>query len=326
MKRRIVSVLISIMILSLFSAFCFGADYSFEMSAESDSYKVSKGNSFTVSFYANNITASNGLLSLTADIKYDHAHLKLLSLEGVASDWGTGLETFYVEKEVDGKKVITVNMLYDGDSPEGKGVVNDGKLGIKVKFSVETLDKVSTTVEVLTVGLPDTGSLSGTSGLPELKTVNGLGKACNIGLNGATASVVSEDKTESEESQNSADSSENAVSEESAVESGVDASEESAEASTDASVESASTEENSAVSGEATASENASSVENPSSASDESVESAVESKEESSEGEEKNGPNVILWIVVACVVVAAIAVIAYIVKNKKDDMNPVNPG
>lgn len=316
MKRRICSVLLAVVLLFAVSVVCFADDYSFKMFADADSTDATKGETVSIIFYANDISVQSGLLSLTADIQYDPACLKLLGLSGISpASWGDVTETFYYERDIDGKKIVTVNILYDGDSPEGKGIVNDNEFGVKLDFSVETSAKTQTVVEALTKGLPDSGALCATSGLPELMTVYGEGTTCSFNLNGSVSETTSEEIENSSESvsDTSSDASES-VSEGSSenVEENSSVSQVESEASS-----SALTSEEANVSAESSVAE---------SVSEDKSESQTESKDESASADDEGGINIILWLVIICVIVAAIAVVTYIVKNKKNDMNPVNPG
>ena len=321
MKRRITSVFLSVLLLFVASSLCFADDFKFKMFAEADSMEALQGETVSVIFYANSISDSNGLLSLTADVQYDATHLKLLGVSEFAPEnWEDTAEIFYNEKDSNGKKVVCINLLYDGDDPVDKGAKNDNEFGFKLDFSVETADAVLTTVEVLTEGLPGTGALSATSGLPELKTIFGEGVACTINLNNAEEQISSTDENESSVSDDlSTDASEIASEDASANES---------EASADSSVDSNS---NGSLDESQSAGETSSDTESATSGTENVVsatsndESEVESKGES-QAEEKEGINVILLIVIACAVIAASAFGIYVVKNKKDDMNPVNPG
>ena len=131
MNRRILSVLIAILILGSVCSICFADGFSFVLSATSDVSSVSKNDTFSVSFYANSIVDSKGILSITAIAKYDPSQLRYKGLSGLVPEyWG---DEFFAEafEVVEGnEKVITINMAYDGNKDLGEAAVSeDNKLG-----------------------------------------------------------------------------------------------------------------------------------------------------------------------------------------------------
>ncbi len=326
MKRRIISILTAVLILASVCSVCFAAGFSFMISATSEVSNVSKGETFSVSFYANSIADSKGILSITAHAKYDPSQLRYKSVSGlVPESWGM---TFFAEafEAVEGtSKVITINMAYDGNSGfDDVAVSEDNTLGFKLNFEVVTASKGTASVEVLSDGLEATA-------VSDLSVLYGMGAAYSVSLN----EVVEESSEES--SYDPFYSIDDTISYEDTISFVEESSE---EPSSEISIEDSSSEEvidETSEDTSANASEIVSevSVEEPS---EESVESAVESEEsvansvvseESEVSEEKDEDGlggVVFWIVIVCVAVAIIAVVVYMVKFRKDDMNPVNPG
>jgi|GEM_PF-5203224 len=331
MNRRILSVLTAILILGSVCSICFADGYDFMLSVTSDVSSVSKGDTFSVSFYANSIVESKGILSITATAKYDPSQLRYKGLRGlVPKDWG---DEFFAEafEAVEGsEKIITINMAYDGNTSfDEVAVSEDNQLGFELSFDVITATTGTATVSVLTEGLDATSA-------SDLSVLNGLGESYSVSLN-EVQTVVSE---ESKEEQSSFDITEEPTSEEeivSSVASG-DVSENDSEDFSDESVEESveSTEESKAESVESTEESKAESVESTEESKIESTESqeesdeksvvASETSEESKDSNDKEGGlGVVFWIVISCVAVSIIAVVVYMLRFKKNDMNPVNP-
>ena len=325
MKRKIISVLTAVLILASVCSICFADGYAFMISSKSDAYSVAKGDTFSVSFYANSITDSKGILAITAHAKYDPSQLRYKGIKGlVPENWGMMFFCEAFEAVEGSEKLITINMAYDGNTGWDSIAVNeDNKLGFELTFEVVTAAKGTASVSVLTDGLEATA-------LSDLSAVYGLGDTYTLFLN-EVQTVVSE-----ESSYDPFYSIDDTVSYEEVVSFVEESSEEPS--SEEISEESSSEEIVEIVSEESSV--NASeiveeSIEESIEQSVESVESVEESVDESvaaseiseeSEADEEGGLGVIFWIIIACVAVSAIAVVVYIKKFKKDDMNPVNPG
>ncbi len=406
MKRRITALVFALAFLTMCSFICFADDTYFNIVAQSDKTELSKGDTFSVSFYTNNISEPSGILSLEGYIEYDPTSLKLLGLEEIVpNSWGDDVFIQYNERTSGNKCRIQLTLCWDGDSnPTNLVIKNNNEFGVKLDFSVETINKTTTTVDFLS------DSLVATSFLPDIKCISGNGTFIAIKLNGSEEDVshIYSSEDESSEAPSSEDpssedsSSESSSSEDSSSESpsSEDSSSESP-SSEDSSSESSSSEDSSSEgsssddsSSEGSSSDDSSAVVSDDSSSetsndsssvldessnensemisedisensqnetsdsteaisdsevstDESVvsdeeasvlesstmgDTSVESSDSkenttvSEDNDEKSGSNIILWLVLVCVVIAAIAVTVYIVKNKKDDMNPVNPG
>ncbi|MBO7253945.1 MAG: hypothetical protein J6V36_01425, partial [Clostridia bacterium] len=74
------------MILGSVCSICFADGFSFVLSATSDVSSVSKNDTFSVSFYANSIVDSKGILSITAIAKYDPSQLRYKGLSGLVPE------------------------------------------------------------------------------------------------------------------------------------------------------------------------------------------------------------------------------------------------
>ena len=317
MKKRAVAILLAVVFLSTLCNVCFADGYAFIMTAQSDSYNVSKGETFYVTFYANSISDSSGILALDANIVYDPSHIKLQSVQPLVPErWGTGIFAAYPEVSKNGKKYIEYKLVFDGNSiTESTGVTEDDVLGVKLGFLVETSSKTNTTVEM------PTELLEGTTAPPNVGTVSGLGDSYTFSLNSSPATeqsseqvseIVSSDDNTSESNVNSEEniiSDESTDSESFVSEAVSETSNEDSEAPTSGDVNTSAEISSDATSEEGTG--------------DNSVSSESSS---TSNNSDDDGVNVVLWIVIACAAFAIIAVIVYMVKNKKDDMNPVNPG
>ncbi len=318
MKQKLISITLALLILMTSALVCFADGYGIVLAAKSDFTNASKGETFSVSFYTNSISDSKGILGITADIVFNPSHLKLLGVEAIVpSTWGTSF--FAIVREANNSSsssTHTLNMSYDGNvgTWENAAVRDDFVLGFEVKFSVETDAKTKTTIEVPTESIEAVA-------FTDIASVPGLGESFAISLN-------SEDEPVSEES--SYDpfySIDPNVSYEEPVSSFESSDDESATDESDVFVSAVTSEETSAGdvydSSEISSEENISKVDNSAESGDESQNTSENS---SSEKDKEGGVNIIFWLVIACIIVAAIAVGVYVVKNKKDDMNPVNPG
>lgn len=338
MKRSLVCVLIAFSMIFALGVISFADGFGFALEAKSDYASASKGDEFSVSFFATNIAERNGILSLTAEVYYDPAHIDFISVEEIVpSKWGRKYFIYSPEELKGNKMVITVILCYDGEgSWDSAGVSEDETLGFKLNFNVVTSSKTKTTIDVPSELLEATNNTS------DFSAASGIGTTYTIALNGAAAEESSQasqdlfysiDPNASEEEPyippvfGSEDTS--------IIEDISSASAETSEIWNSSSYEPA---QSGATSSETETSENSEASENAESETDESSASLTESNGETSEisgeassdnssAEEKDeGVNVVLLLVIACIVVAAIAVSVYIIKNKKDDMNPVNPG
>ncbi len=331
MKRRIISVLTAVLVLVSVCSVCFAAGYSFMLSATSDVSNVSKGDTFSVSFYANSIADSKGILSITATAKYDPSQLRYKGVKGlVPESWGM---TFFAEafEAIEGaSKVITINMAYDGNSGfDDVAVAEDNTLGFQLNFEVVTAAKGEASVEVLSEGLEATS-------VSDLSVLYGMGTSYSVSLNNVIEEsseessydpfysiddTVSYEETVSFVEESSEEPSSETSVEESSSESVADETSEDASANASEIVSEVSVEEPSEESVETT-----SETEESNKVEESVANSAVSEESEASEGQEEGGLGVVFWIVIACVAVAIIAVVVYMVKFRKDDMNPVNPG
>ena len=305
MLKKVLSLVISLVVLVAFCLTVSAEGEYFEMVYQSDVTEANKGESFSVTFYVNSITHEHGLLSLSADIEYISSHLKFDGAEPVTPDnWNN---VFFECYEVNSgeKNILEIILFDDGSMSEEISVFEDNKLGVKLNFTVLTEAETKTSVN-----MPAGNALNASTGLPSLNVA--LGKGCNFEIllnKSETDFSTDESKIENDSSVNgdiSNDSSQELTSSEETS----DTSEEmSAEVSNS---EDAGKEESSSSGGEA--------VLNESDANSQNVNDS-ESNEEKEEG-----INIIFWLCVGCALIAVVAVVVYITKNKKDDMNPVNPG
>lgn len=301
MTRRLFAVLMTFVMLT---AFCFtsaSADgYAFVLEAKSDSYELSKGDSFSVTFFANGISEPSGLLAVDACIRYDSEHLKFVNADKIVPSKWDGSDIAAPET-TPGK--IDLKVHFDGTKfDETMGTTEDNTLGFKLNFTVETSSATYTTISV-----PEGIELSGTTGLPNIDSCKGSGTSYTLSLNQAnmdssgdvSSPTQSTDDISSDNSDNSEDtSSENGISGEISGDNTEDSSNE--DTSSDLSDENPSEDEE----------------ENSSNGSD---------LNSSQDDEPKKGINILLLLGIACALVAIIAVVVYISKTKKNDMNPVNP-
>lgn len=295
MKQKVVSSFLAIMLFMTLFCVCFAEEYGFTIIPESNAHSANKGDSFSVTFYVNNITHANGMLGLDAVAFYDPSHLKLESANGIfPSEWGSSVFMAHSEEDSDGKKAIDIIMVYDGNKIDTiSSAKDDNTFGVELKFTVITSSATDTTISI-----PEGETLTGSSGInggASFETLYGIGGNYTLSLNKAPDSSTGEQSSEEIVSSN------------------------------EASIEQISSE----VSDDNTSVSEVVSVENPSSEAglSSTIESEAGSNNDSSDdNENEDGVNIILWLVVACVAVAIIAVVVYVVKNKKDDMNPVNPG
>jgi hypothetical protein len=329
MKRKITAIFFALVLLSTVCSVCLADDTCFNMFAQSDKTEVSKGDTFSVSFYTNDISDPAGILSLEAYIEYDPESIKLLDIkEIIPASWENSCFFQYNERTSGKKRRIQLTMLWDGnEDPTDLVIRNDNEFGVKLDFSVETLTKSATTIDILS------DSLVATTFLPDIKSVAGKGTSCAIKLNGFDGDIPdnsSDDASGDNNSSNDASSAESGDEPSESEDSSAFVSDDSAEQGSQTESEDISDSSSSATSGE---SESASKTDDSAEGSqggtlsDSSENESGASTEESSKPEEKGlGSNIIFWLVIACVIIAAGAVIIYIKKYKKDDMNPVNPG
>lgn len=325
MNRRILSILTAILILGSVCSICFADGYAFMMSAKSDVFSVSKNDTFSVSFYANNIVDSKGILSITATAKYDPSQLRYKGLRGlVPEEWGAKFFAEAFEAVEGSEKIITINMAYDGNIGFDEAAVSeDDLLGFELTFDVITAASGTATVSVLTEGLDATSA-------SDLSVLKGLGESYSVSLN-EVQTVVSE-----ESSYDPFYSIDDTISYDDVV----SFVEESKEEPSSEDIVEESTSEEEAISEVASDEPSDDDSESESEEIDESVEESDESKEESKEqsvvasetseeskdsNDKEGGLGVVFWIVISCVAVAIIAVVVYMLKFRKNDMNPVNP-
>ena len=326
MNRRILSVLTAILILGSVCSICFADGYAFMLSATSDVSSVSKDDTFSVSFYANSIVDSKGILSITATAKYDPSQLIYKGLRGlVPEEWGAKFFAEAFEAVEGSEKTITINMAYDGNTGFDEAAVSeDDLLGFELTFDVITAATGTATVSVLTEGLDATSA-------SDLSVLKGLGESYSVSLN-EVQTVVSE-----ESSYDPFYSIDDTISYEEVVSFVEESKEEPS--SEDIIEESTSEEESISEVASDELSDDDSEIEDEE-ITDESVEESAESKEESKEqsvvasetseeskdsNDKEGGLGVVFWIVISCVAIAIIAVVVYMLKFRKNDMNPVNP-
>jgi hypothetical protein len=329
MKRGFICILVALSMVFATAVVCFADGYGFVLESLSDSYNASKGSKFSVSFVATNIAERNGILSIDAEVYYDPAHIQYVSAEGIApSKWGRKY-FFSSSNELKGNKMsIRVILFYDGDgSWETAGATDDKELGFKLNFNVVTSAKTTTTINVPNETLEATNNTQYPTATP------GLGTSYTLSLNNV---AVEESSEASFDPFYSIDP--NASEEEPYIppvfipddnpneNTSTDDSKDFSEIITSSYVENSS-QIVSDVSVSEQASEDASEImEESEQATSETSEESAPSQDESKPDEKEEGVNIILWLVIACIIIAAVAVSVYIVRNKKDDMNPVNPG
>jgi hypothetical protein len=104
MKRKITAIFFALVLLSTVCSVCLADDTCFNMFAQSDKTEVSKGDTFSVSFYTNDISDPAGILSLEAYIEYDPESIKLLDIKEIIPDsWENSCFFQYNERTL-GKK------------------------------------------------------------------------------------------------------------------------------------------------------------------------------------------------------------------------------
>lgn len=327
MKKR---ALLLFLTLSLLSTLCFvsyadGNAFTVEMI--SDKNAVNKGDTFTVTLSVNQISTPNGIIGIDIPVVYDATALTLTTKEAIlpsiwayGSDFSTPNSGNYI-----------VRLLNDGwtDADFNAGVFDDGALGYKLTFKVETDAAKNTEIYVNSDDLACTTAKDylNLPGTPASLTValNSKGEESTVESNDSPFYSLTGDESYEEYVSQVVGGSEDAdsdVGEEPTEE--PEQSEQSEEATSnnaEGTESEINSEDGSSVISEATESGSDSSKE-----SGEAVGGDIASSDES-KAEEGGFGGITLYIIVGAVVIAAGAVLFFVIKNKKEanDMNPVNP-
>ena len=323
MKKR---ALVLFLILSILSTLCFVSyadGNAFTVGMLSDKKAVSKGDTFTVTISVNQISTPNGIIGIDIPVVYDATVLTLTTKEAILpSIWAYG-----VDFSTPNQGNYVIRLLNDGwsDADFNAGVFDDGALGYKLTFKVETDAVKNTEIYV------DSENLACTTA-KDYMNLPGTSASLKIALN-------SKEELSEESDDNpfySLTGDESYAEYISQVEGGSTDVDTSVEEPTEQS-----SEQGEGVTSEGTEGDESEiiSVDGSGVASDE-TESAAESSKESegavvgetsssdeSKGEEGGFGGILLYIIIGCVVIAAGSVLFFVMKNKKEanDMNPVNP-
>ncbi len=307
MKKRALWLLLTLSILSTLCFVSYADGNAFAVEMLSDKKAVYKGETFTVTISVNQISTPNGIIAIDIPVVYDATALTLTTKEAILpSIWAYGADF-----STPNSGNYIVRLLNDGwsDADFHAGVHEDGVLGYKLTFKVETASVKNTEIYI------DSASLACTTA-KDYMNLPGTATSLKIALNSDGEDSTTESNDSSFYASADDESNEVNVSHEESDSKDVD---ESAEDPTEESTEqSGDTPSNGAE-------ENESKIES-SKESDEPIGGEISSSDESEDDDGGFG-GILLYIIIGSVVIAASAVLFFVIKNKKEanDMNPVNP-